>query len=329
MVNLTVSLGNLVLKNPVMVASGTFGYGLEYQDIVSIEKLGALVLKTVTLKPREGNPLPRIWETPSGMLNAIGLQNEGIDNFLDVKLPLVKKFNVPLIANIAGESMDEYVELAQRLDSVKEISAIELNVSCPNKKGIMRFGEDASLLAELVKAVRKTTKKILITKLTPNVTDISAIAKSAEGEGTDVISLVNTFLGMAINTKTRQPQLAYITGGLSGPAIRPIAVRMVWQAAKAVKVPIIGMGGISSLEDALEFIIAGASAISIGTANFTNPKITMEIINGLERYMEENNIKDLSELRGSLRIRHCNVTPRVWCCMPKAKSKQSQSNLEI
>ncbi|MBL7171196.1 MAG: dihydroorotate dehydrogenase, partial [Candidatus Omnitrophica bacterium] len=303
MVNLTTSLGKLILKNPVLVASGTFGYGLEYQDIVGIEKLGALVLKTITLKPREGNSPPRIWETPSGMLNAIGLQNVGIDNFLDTKLPLLKKFDVPLIINIAGETIDEYIELANRLDGVNEIAAIELNVSCPNvrpvgngisngvKKAVMRFGEDAGLLAELVKAVRRATKKNLITKLTPNVTDITAIAKSAEGAGSDVLSLVNTFLGMAIDTNSRRPRLGYTTGGLSGPAIRPIAVRMVWQVAKAVKVPVIGMGGIASLEDALEFIIAGAAAISIGTANFINPKAALEIIDGLGRYMEKNNIK--------------------------------------
>ena len=299
--NLTTSLGKLILKNPVLVASGTFGYGLEYQDIVGIEKLGALVLKTITLKPREGNYPPRIWETPSGMLNAIGLQNVGIDNFLDAKLPLLKKFDVPIIINIAGETIDEYVELANRLDRVNEIAAIELNVSCPNvKKGGMRFGEDAGLLAELVKAVRLATKKVLITKLTPNVTDITAIARSAEGAGSDVLSLVNTFLGMAIDTNSRRPRLAYTTGGLSGPAIRPIAVRMVWQVAKAVKVPVIGMGGIASLEDALQFIIAGATAISIGTANFINPKVALEIIDGLGIYMEKNNIKDLSEIRGKL-----------------------------
>jgi len=301
MANLTTSLGKLIFKNPVLVASGTFGYGLEYQGIVGLEKLGALVLKTITLKPREGNSPPRIWETPSGMLNAIGLQNVGIDNFLDAKLPLLKKIDVPIIINIAGETIDEYVELANRLDGVNEIAAIELNVSCPNvKKGGMRFGEDASLLEELVKAVRKITKKVLITKLTPNVTDIVSIAKSAEGAGSDVLSLVNTFLGMAIDTNSRRPRLGYTTGGLSGPAIRPIAVRMVWQVAKAVKVPVIGMGGIASLEDALEFIIAGATAISIGTANFINPKAALEIIDGLARYMEKNNIKDLSEIRGKL-----------------------------
>jgi len=301
MANLTTSLGKLIFKNPVLVASGTFGYGLEYQDIVGLEKLGALVLKTITLKPREGNSPPRIWETPSGMLNAIGLQNVGIDNFLDAKLPLLKKFDVPIIINIAGETIDEYIELANRLDGVNEIAAIELNVSCPNvKKGGMRFGEDVEAVAELVKAVRRVTKKILITKLTPNVTDIVIIAKSAEGAGSDVLSLVNTFLGMAIDTNSRRPRLGYTTGGLSGPAIRPIAVRMVWQVAKAVKVPVIGMGGIASLEDALEFIIAGATAISIGTANFINPKAALEIIDGLGRYMEKNNIKDLSEIRGKL-----------------------------
>lgn len=300
-VDLTISLGKLVLKNPVLVASGTFGYETEYKDIVDIERLGALILKTVTLKPREGNPLPRIWETPSGMLNAIGLQNKGIDGFLKEELPELKKINVPVIANIAGETINEYVELAGRLDKVKEIAAIELNVSCPNvKKGGMKFGEDAKLLEELVKKVRKAAKKTLITKLTPNVTDVALMARIAERAGSDVISLINTFLGMAIEVKTRQPRLANITGGLSGPAIRPIAVRMVWQVAKAVKVPIIGMGGISSLEDALEFIIAGATAVSIGTANFINPRIAFEIIDGLERYMEENKIKDLSEIRGKL-----------------------------
>jgi dihydroorotate dehydrogenase (NAD+) catalytic subunit len=291
----------LVLKNPVLVSSGTFGYGMEYKDIVDIERLGALVLKTVTLKPREGNPPPRIWETPSGMLNAIGLQNDGIDNLLKAKLPFLTKFNVPLIANIAGEIIDEYVELAHRLDPVKEVSAIELNVSCPNvKKGGMRFGENASLLEKLVKKVRKATKKVLITKLTPNVADIVDIARKAEGAGTDVLSLVNTFLGMSINVKTRRPRLNNITGGLSGPAIRPVAVRMVWQAARAVKIPIIGMGGISSAEDALEFIIAGAAAVSIGTANFINPNIAVEIIEGIEKYMKQNNISDLSEIRGKL-----------------------------
>lgn len=301
MVDLTTRLGKLVLKNPVLVSSGTFGYGLEYKDLIQIERLGAIVLKTVTLKPRQGNSPPRIWETPSGMLNAIGLQNEGLENLLNKKLPFLKKLKVPLIANIAGETIDEYVKLAKRLDSVKEISAIELNVSCPNvKKGCLSFGENAELLEELVKAVRRVTGKTLITKLTPNVTDIVSIARMAEGAGSDVLSLVNTFLGMAIDTKTRRPRLANITGGLSGPAIRPIAVRMVWQVAKAVKVPVIGMGGINSLEDALEFIIAGATAVSIGTASFINPNIAMEIIDGLKKYMEDNKIKDLAELRGKL-----------------------------
>ena len=301
MVDLTTRLGNLVLKNPVLVSSGTFGYGLEYEDLVEVEKLGAVVLKTVTLKPRQGNPPPRIWETPSGMLNAIGLQNEGLEDLLNNKLPLLKKLKVPLIANIAGETIDEYVKLANRLDSVKEIRAIELNVSCPNvKKGCLSFGENAKLLEELVKAVRRVTGKTLITKLTPNVTDILSIARRAEGAGSDVLSLVNTFLGMAIDTKTRRPRLANITGGLSGPAIRPIAVRMVWQVAKAVKVPVIGMGGISSLEDALEFIMAGATAVSIGTANFINPRIAIEIIDGLKKYMKDNKIKDLAEIRGKL-----------------------------
>ncbi len=301
MINLTTSLGKLVLKNPVLVASGTFGYETEYKDIMDIEKLGALVLKTVTIKPREGNPPPRIQETPSGMLNAIGLQNKGIDYFLKEELPELKKINVPIIANIAGESIDEYVELAGRLDGVKEIAAVELNVSCPNvKKGGMKFGEDAKLLEELVKKVRKDAKKTLITKLTPNVIDIALMARIAEEAGSDVLSLVNTFLGMAIDVKTRQPYLANITGGLSGPAIRPLAVRMVWQVARTVNIPVIGMGGISSPEDALEFIIAGATAISIGTANFMNPAIAIEIIKGLEKYMKENKIEALSEIRGKL-----------------------------
>ena len=299
--NLTTRLGKLVLKNPVLVSSGTFGYGLEYEDLVEVEELGAVVLKTVTLKPRQGNPPPRIWETPSGMLNAIGLQNEGLEDLLNNKLPLLKKLKVPLIANIAGETIDEYVKLANRLDSVKEIRAIELNVSCPNvKKGCLSFGENAKLLEELVKAVRRVTGKTLITKLTPNVTDILSIARRAEGAGSDVLSLVNTFLGMAIDTRTRRPRLANITGGLSGPAIRPLAVRMVWQVAKAVKAPVIGMGGINSLEDALEFIMAGAAAISIGTANFINPNIAMEIIDGLRKYMVDNKIGNLSEIRGKL-----------------------------
>lgn len=301
MAGLITYLGKLVLKNPVLVSSGTFGYGFEYKDIVDIERLGAIVLKTVTIKPRRGNPPPRIWETDSGMLNAIGLQNDGIDNLLKSKLPLIKGLNIPVIVNIAGETLDEYVELTARLEPVQEIPAIELNVSCPNvKKGGVRFGEDAYILGRLVKAVRKKTKKVLITKLTPNVTNIVEIAKSAEDAGSDVISMVNTFLAMAIDIKAMRPRLGNVTGGLSGPAIRPIAVRMVWQVAKAVKVPIIGMGGICTAEHALEFIIAGATAVSIGTANFLNPGVGIEIVEGLKRYMEENGIGDLSEIRGKV-----------------------------
>jgi len=304
--NLEVEIDGIKLKNPVMTASGTFGYGEEFSPFIDLDKLGAMVLKGITLKPKMGNPPSRIIETPSGMLNSIGLQNVGVEMLIKEKLPYLKKFNTPVIINISGDTIEEYVELARRLGGVSEekgIAGLEVNISCPNvKKGGMVWGTDAKATYKIINNIRKTTSLPLIIKLTPNVTDIKTIAQVAEEAGADALSLINTLLGMAVDIDSRKPKLANISGGLSGPAVKPVALWMVWQVFQTVNIPVIGIGGIIKVEDALEFIIAGARAIEIGTANFVNPKVTIEIIEGIEKYLIENNIKDVNELVGSMKI---------------------------
>ncbi|MEK6714597.1 MAG: dihydroorotate dehydrogenase [Candidatus Omnitrophota bacterium] len=304
----SVFLGSVRLKNPVLAASGTFGYAEEFKDLVKLDALGAILTKTITLKPCKGNPPPRIVETPSGMLNSIGLENDGVKNFIAEKLPYLKKLKTQTIVSIAGDSTEDYAELAKRLNDAG-VSALELNLSCPNIKVLKSqsikesklISQNAKATYEVVKAVRKSTKVAIIAKLTPNVTDISLIAQAAEDAGADSVSLVNTFLAMSIDVNTRRPRLGNITGGLSGPAIKPIALRMVWETAKAVKIPVIGIGGIMAADDALEFIIAGATAVEVGTANFINPRAGIEIIDGIKDYMRKNKIKDIKELVGSLK----------------------------
>lgn len=297
--NLSVNIGKLKLKNPVMTASGTFGYGEEYSEFVNLSRLGAIVVKGISLKPMKGNPPPRTCETPCGMLNAIGLQNVGLKAFIEKKLPYLKKFDTRVIVNIHGNSIDEYVRLSGALDNAG-VDGIELNVSCPNvKKGGIVFGTDRKLLARLIQCVRKVIKNaVLITKLSPNVSDIKKFSKTAEASGSDAISLINTIPGMAIDIETQRPKLANITGGLSGPAIKPVAIRMVWEAYNAVRIPIIGMGGILNGNDAVEFILAGATAVAIGTANFINPRATIDIIDGIEIYLKKKGANNLKELRG-------------------------------
>ncbi len=296
-IDLSVKLGLIDMKNPVMAASGTFGYGEEYSQLVDIGKLGGIVTKSITLRPRIGNPSPRIAETSSGMLNSIGLENVGVEKFLSEKLPYLQKCKVPVIVSIAGERIGEYAELAKRLSDKEGVDGIELNISCPNvEEGGMEFSTTPRLTYTIVKRVRKSTGITLIAKLSPNVTDIVSIAKAAEDGGCDAVSLVNTFLGMAIDIKERKPKLGNITGGLSGPCIKPIAVRMVWQVSKAVKVPVIGMGGIINSEDAIEFIMAGAAAVAIGTGNFVNPRTAIEVIDGIRKYMTENKIRQLNDI---------------------------------
>ncbi len=300
-INLQADLAGIEMKNPVMVASGTFGYGEEYSQFMDLKQLGAIVTKSITLLPRAGNRPPRIIETPAGMLNAIGLQNVGIERFISEKMPFLREAGVPVIASISGEEVSEYVELAASLSDVGGIAGLELNISCPNvAKGGMMFGADPRVTNDLVSAARRATGLPLIAKLSPNVTSIVEIAAAAEEAGADAISLINTLLGMTIDIHTRQPKLANITGGRSGPAIRPVAVRMVWQVAEAVDIPVIGMGGIMTVEDALEFIIAGAKAVALGTANFVNPLAALEIISGIEDFMIRNDIWDVSDLVGSL-----------------------------
>jgi len=297
-----VKIGSLKLKNPVMTASGTFGYGAEYAEFVDLDTLGAIVVKGLSLKPKQGNPPPRIVETPSGMLNAIGLQNIGIDNFIKKKMPFLRECKAKVIANFFGDSIDEYVKAAEKLGSVKGIDALEMNISCPNKQaGWIVFGTDPKVTHKVVSAVRKSTKLPLIVKLSPNVTDISHMAGIAEDAGADAISLINTLSGMAIDIKSRKPKLANITGGLSGPAIKPVALRMVWECFRKVNIPIIGMGGIISSDDAIEFILAGASAVAVGTANFINPGITAEIISGIKSYMSSEGIHSIKDITGAIK----------------------------
>jgi len=308
--NLSVNIGGLKLKNPVMVASGTFGYAEEFSDFLDLKKLGAIVTKTITLRARRGNLPPRTCETPAGMLNSIGLENPGLEIFLEEKLPLLKKYNVPIIVSIASEDdPGEFVELASRIDRVKDIAALELNISCPNIKKKNSKGESKNLIAQdtratynLVKAVRGKTRKVIITKLSPNVTSIVEIALAAQDAGSDAVSLINTLIGMSIDIKDRKPKIAAATAGLSGPAIRPVAVRMVWEVYQKVKIPIIGMGGIIDTSSALEFFLAGASAISVGTANFIDPGVSGEIISGIKEYLSKNKIKDIKQLIGKIKL---------------------------
>jgi dihydroorotate dehydrogenase (NAD+) catalytic subunit len=298
--DLTTHLGKLKLKNPVISASGTFGYGTEYSEFLDLNMLGAIVVKGLSLKPMPGNPAPRICETPCGMLNAIGLQNIGVKAFIKEKLPYLKRFHTNIIANILGNSIEEYAELAEQLGHAG-VDAIELNVSCPNvKKGGILFGTNQKELAHLIQAVKKKITVPLITKLSPNVGNIREFAKTAENAGSDIISLINTIPGMSIDIRTRRPRLANVMGGLSGPAIKPIAVRMVWECRRAVSIPIIGMGGIISPEDAIEFILAGAHAVAVGTANFVNPKATENIIHGIRAFMTAEDMMSIEELRGGL-----------------------------
>lgn len=303
MADLRVNIHDLKLQNPVMTASGTFGNGVEYDDFIDVDKLGGILLKGSTLKNRLGNDYPRMAETPSGMLNAVGLQNKGADYFVKNIYPKVSKYSTNVIVNVNGSTIEEYVELSEIMNELDHISAMELNISCPNvKEGGMAFGTSCSMAEQVTKAVRNVYNKTLIVKLSPNVTSVADIAMAVQNQGADAISLVNTFLGMAINAKTRKPVLSTITGGLSGPAIKPIALRMVWQVAQAVKVPVIGMGGISNATDAIEFMLAGASAVQIGTANFIDPQITVKIIDGINQYLNENNFKSVTEIIGALEI---------------------------
>jgi len=300
---LAVEIGTLKLKNPVMTASGTFGYGEEYAPYVDLSRLGAIIVKGLSLKPRLGNPGPRIMETPAGMLNAIGLQNVGVKNFIRDKLPYLRQFDTAIIANVYGETIEEYLRVSEILTAADGVHALEINVSCPNvKKGGVAFGTDPDMVAELTLGVKGITDLPVIVKLSPNVTDIAVMAKAAEAAGADAVSLINTITGMSVNIDKRIPHLKNVTGGLSGPAIKPIALRMVWQAASQVRIPVIGVGGIMSAADALEFFIVGARAIQVGTANFVEPRATMCIIEGIEAYMKRHQIIDMNALVGSLRI---------------------------
>lgn len=300
---LAVEIGSLKLKNPVMTASGTFGYGEEYAEYLDLNRLGGIVVKGLSIEPRLGNPPPRIMETAGGMLNAVGLQNVGVDAFIREKLPFLKQYDVAVVANIYGESYSEYAKVAKKLSQAGGVSALEVNVSCPNvKKGGVSFGSDPKAAAEVTRRVKAETHLPVIVKLTPNVTDISAIAQAVEKAGADAVSLINTLTGMSIDLKTRTPHLKNITGGLSGPAIKPVALRMVWQVAQKVTIPVIGIGGIMTAEDALEFMIAGASAVEVGTANFINPFAAVEIIDGMRHYLHDNRIKNIKDIVGTLRI---------------------------
>lgn len=297
---MAVKIGRLKLKNPVMTASGTFGYGEEYSGYIDLNKLGAIVVKGLSLKPRLGNPPPRIMETVGGMLNSVGLQNIGVDAFIEEKLPFLRKYDVAVIANIYGETYDEYKKVAKILSSAKGVHALEVNISCPNvKNGGLSFGSDPKIATRVTRVVKAETSLPVIVKLTPNVTDITVIAEAVEKAGADAISLINTLTGMSVDLKTRKPHLKNITGGLSGPAIKPVALRMVWQVVQRVSVPVIGIGGIMTAEDALEFLILGAKAVQIGTANFINPHATLNVIEGIKNYLSANKIKDVNEIIGT------------------------------
>ncbi len=298
-----IKIGQIDLKNPVMTASGTFGYGPEFEDFYDINILGGIVVKGTTGKARQGNPYPRMAETPSGMLNAVGLQNKGVDGFINDIYPKIKHYNTAILVNVSGSTVEEYIEVAEKINALEHIPGIELNISCPNvKEGGMAFGTSCPSAIGVTKAVREVYKKTLVVKLSPNVTDIAEMAKAVEGAGADGVSLINTLLGMAIDAEKRRPILSTVTGGLSGPAVKPVALRMVWQTYKAVKIPIIGLGGIMNATDAIEFMLAGASAIQIGTTNFIDPAIGAKVVSGIEDYMERHGISDVTSLIGALQI---------------------------
>lgn len=301
MADLRVKINTLELANPVMTASGTFGYGVEFSDFIDLERLGGIIVKGTTLNRREGNPYPRMAETPSGMLNAVGLQNKGVDYFIEHIYPDIKNIQTNMIVNVSGSDIESYVKTAEAINELDKIPAIELNISCPNvKQGGMAFGVSAKGASEVVSAVRKVYKKTLIVKLSPNVTDIAEIAKAVEDSGADSVSLINTLLGMAIDAERRCPVLSTITGGMSGAAVKPIALRMVWQVAKAVKIPVIGLGGIMNARDAIEFMLAGATAVQIGTANFIDPTVTIKVIDGINEYLDRHGFKSVTEIIGAL-----------------------------
>lgn len=300
-INTKVKIGSIEMKNPVMTASGTFGYGGEFEGLADIRLLGAIVTKTVTIHARVGNRPPRIAETPAGMLNSIGLENPGVEKFLKEKMPTLVKFKIPVIVSIAGESKEEYGEIAKRLDSVRGIDGIEINISCPNIRTNELIAQNEILTAEVVESVKRFTKKTVITKLSPNVTNIVSIAKAAESAGSDAISLINTIAAMAVDIKTKESRLGNITGGLSGPAIKPIALNMVWKVFHSVRVPVVGVGGIMNWRDAVEFILCGARAVMAGTANFVNPNASAEIVKGIEKYLKSEKIKDINDIVGKIR----------------------------
>lgn len=299
MSNLAVNIGTLQLKNPVLTASGTFGYGLEFADFIDLNRLGGFIVKGTTLLPREGNNYPRMAETPAGMLNAVGLQNKGVDYFIEHIYPQIKDFQTNVIVNASGSCIDDYVAVAEKINALDHIPAIELNISCPNvKKGGMGFGTSCESASQVISEVRKVYKKTLIVKLTPNVTDIVSIAKAAEDSGADAVSLINTLLGMAVDAEKQKPVLSTITGGLSGACVKPIALRMVWQVSHAVNIPVIGLGGIMNATDAVEFLLAGATAIEVGTANFIDPQISVKIVDGINEYLDRKHISSVKEIIG-------------------------------
>lgn len=303
MADLNVNIGELKMKSPVMTASGTFGYGEEFTDFIDIARIGGIVIKGTTLHKREGNLYPRMVETPSGMLNAVGLQNKGVDYFVERIYPRIKDVQTNIIVNVSGSAIEDYVKTAEILNELDKISAIELNISCPNvKQGGMSFGVSAKAASEVVKAVRSAYKKTLIVKLSPNVTDITEIARAAEESGADSISLINTLLGMAIDAERKRPVLSTITGGLSGPAVKPVALRMVWQVSNVVNIPVIGMGGIMNWKDAVEFMLAGASAVQIGTANFVDPRVTIQVEDGINNYLDRHGYNSVKEIIGALEV---------------------------
>ena len=303
MVNFKVDLNGISLKNPVMTASGTFGYGYEFDDFIDVSLLGGIVVKGTTLNHREGNPYPRMAETPKGMLNAVGLQNKGVDYFCKQINPRLTDYRTNVLVNVSGSTIEDYVATAERINELVNIPGIELNISCPNvKEGGMAFGTSCPSASAVVTAVRRVYKKHLMVKLSPNVTDITEIAKAVEAAGADSVSLINTLLGMAIDIKSRKPVLSTITGGLSGPAVKPVALRMVWQVYHSVGIPVVGLGGIMNAADAIEFLIAGASAVQVGTANFIDPTISIQIVDGIKNYLVENGMKDISEITGCLQM---------------------------
>ena len=301
MVNLNVNIGSLSLKNPVLTASGTFGYGIEFSDFIDLERLGGFIVKGTTLEPRQGNDYPRMAETPSGMLNAVGLQNKGVDYFIDHIYPEIRHLDSKIIVNVSGATPDDYAEVCRRIAERTSIEAVEINISCPNvKQGGMAFGTTTAGASQVTKAVRAAFPGMVIVKLSPNVTDVTEIARAVEAEGADAVSLINTLMGMAIDVERMRPCLSTVTGGLSGPAVRPVAVRMVWQTAKAVSIPVIGLGGIMTGRDALEFILAGATAVEIGTANFIDPAVTVKVIEYIEEFCDRHVVKDINELIGAI-----------------------------